>query len=140
MYAIFESGGKQHRAVPGEVLTLERLDGDAGAKLTFDKVLLVTTDQGTEVGAPHVAGAVVQATVLDQTRGRKIFVFKKKRRKKFRRRQGHRQSLTRVMIDTIGGVKGGAKAKAAAGQAPARKASGKQAPAGKTAAAAGEEG
>lgn len=116
MYAIFESGGKQHRAAPGEVVTLERLDGEAGAKVTFDKVLVLTTDQGTQVGAPHVAGVTVEATVLEQTRGRKIFVFKKKRRKKFRRRQGHRQSLTRVVIDAVGGHRAQAappKAKAA---------------------------
>jgi len=101
MYAIIESGGKQHRVAPGEVIGVERLDVEPGAKVKFDKVLLVTTDQGTQVGQPHVAGAVVKATVLAQDRGPKILIFKKKRRKKFRKKQGHRQAVTRLVIDKI---------------------------------------
>jgi len=119
MYAIIESGGKQHRVAPGDVVTVERLDGEPGAKVKLDKVLLVTTDQGTEIGRPLVAGAVVQATVLAQDRDRKILIFKKKRRKKFRKRQGHRQSITRLMIDKIDakGVTGEA-SDTSAGEAP----------------------
>lgn len=117
MYAIIESGGKQHRVTPGEVVTVERLEGEPGAKVKLDKVLLVTTDQGTQVGRPHVAGAVVQATVVAQDRDRKILIFKKKRRKKFRKRQGHRQSITRLMIDKID-AKGASKGEAGAAEAP----------------------
>lgn len=103
MYAIFESGGKQHRVQPGEVIALERLDGEPGAKVTFDRVLLVSTDKGTQVGQPHVKGAAVSATVLEQGKGRKVVVFKKKRRKNYRRKQGHRQLLTRLKIESIKG-------------------------------------
>jgi large subunit ribosomal protein L21 len=141
MYAIIESGGKQHRVAPGDVVAVERLEAEPGAKVKLDKVLLVTTDQGTEVGRPHVAGAVVQATVLAQDRGRKILIFKKKRRKKFRKRQGHRQSITRLMIDQIdagGGAKGGA-AKADAGASEAPKAATKPKAKPKAAAKAGAE-
>ncbi len=116
MYAIIESGGKQHRVAPGDVVAVERLDGEPGAKVKLDKVLLVTTDQGTEIGQPLVDGAVVQATVLTQDRGRKILVFKKKRRKKFRKKQGHRQSITRLMIDRIDAK--GVKGEAAKAEAP----------------------
>jgi large subunit ribosomal protein L21 len=116
MYAIIESGGKQHRVAPGDVVAVERLDGEPGAKVKLDKVLLVTTDQGTEIGQPLVDGAVVQATVVSQDRGRKILIFKKKRRKKFRRRQGHRQSITRLMIDRIDAK--GVKGEAAQAEAP----------------------
>jgi len=122
MYAIIESGGKQHRVTPGEEIAVERLDGEPGAKVKFDKVLLVTTDKGTQVGQPHVAGAVVQATVLAQDRDRKIVIFKKKRRKKFRKKQGHRQSITRLVIDKIDtkgdAPKAAAKAKPKAEAAP----------------------
>jgi large subunit ribosomal protein L21 len=125
MYAIIESGGKQHRVTPGEVVTVERLDGEPGAKVKLDKVLLVNTDQGTEVGKPHVAGAVVQATVVAQDRDRKILIFKKKRRKKFRKKQGHRQSITRLMIDKIDAKGGTSKAAAAKGEGEAPKAAAK---------------
>jgi large subunit ribosomal protein L21 len=103
MYAIFESGGKQHRVEPGEVIALERLDAEPGAKVTFDQVLLVSSDKGTKVGAPLVKGASVSATVLEQDRGRKVVVFKKKRRKNYRRKQGHRQAFTRVKVESIKG-------------------------------------
>jgi large subunit ribosomal protein L21 len=103
MYAIFESGGKQHRVEPGEVIALERLDAEPGAKVTFDRVLLVSSDKGTKVGQPHVKGATVSATVLEQARGRKVVIFKKKRRKNYRRKQGHRQAITRVKVEAIKG-------------------------------------
>jgi large subunit ribosomal protein L21 len=102
-YAIFESGGKQHRVAPGEVIALEKVDAEPGASVTFDKVLLVATDKGTQVGTPVVEGAAVSATVLEQFRGRKLWIFKKKRRKNYRLKQGHRQDLTRVRIETISG-------------------------------------
>ncbi|MDH4229073.1 MAG: 50S ribosomal protein L21 [Nitrospirota bacterium] len=101
MFAIIESGSKQHRVAPGDVLALEKLVAEPGDKVSFDRVLLVTQGEKTSIGQPTVAGAVVSATVLEQTRGQKIVVFKKKRRKKYRRKQGHRQYLTRVRIDDI---------------------------------------
>jgi len=142
MYAIIESGGKQHRVAPGDVVTVERLDGEPGAKIKLDKVLLLTTDKGTEVGRPHVDGAVVKATVVAQDRDRKILIFKKKRRKKFRKRQGHRQSITRLMIDGIdtkGGTTKAAAAKGEAGSADAPKAAAKPKPKAKAAKAEAAE-
>lgn len=103
MYAIFESGGKQHRVTEGEEIALEKLDGEAGAKVTFDQVLLVNTGKDTKIGTPTVSGAKVAGTVVSQFRGGKITIYKKKRRKGYRRKQGHRQSLTRVRIESISG-------------------------------------
>jgi len=103
MFAIFVSGGKQHRVTPGEVIALEKVVGDKGASVTFDTVLMVSGDKETKVGQPQVDGASVSATIVEQFRGAKIRVFKKKRRKKFRRLQGHRQDMTRVRIDSISG-------------------------------------
>ena len=100
-YAIFESGGKQHRVAPGEVIALEKVEAEPGASVTFDKVLLVATEGGTQVGKPHLDGAAVSATVIEQFRGGKVLIFKKKRRKNFRKTQGHRQNLTRVRIESI---------------------------------------
>ncbi|MDH5525862.1 MAG: 50S ribosomal protein L21 [Nitrospirota bacterium] len=101
MFAIFESGSKQHRVSPGDLLALEKLSGEPGDKISFDRVLMVSTDKKTEIGKPVVAGASISATVMDQGRGPKIYIFKKKRRKKYRRKQGHRQALTHVRIDEI---------------------------------------
>jgi len=101
MYAIFKSGGKQHRVTPGEIIALEKLDGEKGTQVAFDNVLLVSDDDNTQIGAPTLAGASVSGTIVEQFRDKKILVFKKKRRKKYRRKQGHRQDLTRVRIDTI---------------------------------------
>jgi large subunit ribosomal protein L21 len=103
MYAIFESGGKQHRVEPGEVIALEKVDAEPGAQVRFDKVLLVATDQGTQVGRPHLDGASVSATVLEQGKARKLVIFKKRKRNNYRRKQGHRQPLTRVRIESIQG-------------------------------------
>ncbi len=101
MYAIFESGGKQHRVTPGEMIALEKLEGDKGTAVSFGQVLLVSTDDAIQVGSPHVEGASVTGTIMSQFRDKKIIVFKKKRRKKYRCKQGHRQNLTRVRIDSI---------------------------------------
>lgn len=102
MYAVIESGGKQYRVEPGEVIDVERLGGigEDGA-VEFDRVLLVAGDDGVKVGAPAVDGALVKGTLLDEVRGPKIRVFKMKRRKGYRRTRGHRQDLHRVRIDEI---------------------------------------
>lgn len=102
MYALIETGGKQYRVAPGDVLDVELLAaGDAGEEVRFDRVLLVSGDDGVRVGAPVVDGAVVKASVVDRVRAPKIRVFKKKRRKQYRRTAGHRQNLLRVRIDGI---------------------------------------
>ena len=103
MYAVIETGGKQYRVQPGDVIDVEKtpVSGKKVKKLKFDRILLVGDDKGTEVGTPTVDGAVVTATLMDEVRGPKIKVFKMKRRKGYRRLSGHRQDLLRVRIDKI---------------------------------------
>jgi large subunit ribosomal protein L21 len=101
MYAVVSSGGKQYRVEPGSTLILERLTADAGASITFDRVLLVGDGDAVTVGTPTVSGATVSATVVGEELGPKIVVFKFKQKVKYRRRTGHRQHLTRVRIDGI---------------------------------------
>ncbi len=102
MYAIVQAGGRQVRVAPGEVALLDGTAGDAGAELTFDQVLLVEKDGGEVLaGAPFVANARVKAIVEGESRGPKIRVFKKKRRKGMRRTNGHRSFLTRVRVTDI---------------------------------------
>lgn len=101
MYAVIKTGGKQYRVEPNDVIKIERLNGEAGNDITFEEVLMVGTDDATTVGAPVVVGASVIGTVLEQGRARKIVVFKKKRRKNYRRKAGHRQDQTVVRITDI---------------------------------------
>jgi len=101
MYAIVETGGKQYRVAPGDVVEVERLDGDVGATLTLDKVLLVSGETETTIGNPMVANATVTGQVMAHGRSRKVIVFKKKRRKAYRRTKGHRQSFTKLKITAI---------------------------------------
>ena len=100
-YAIIETGGKQLRVEPGRYYDIERLSDDADAKVSFDRVLLVNDDGKVSIGQPVVKGATVDATVMQHHRGRKVVVYKMVPKKKTRRKQGHRQELTRVMIDAI---------------------------------------
>jgi large subunit ribosomal protein L21 len=100
-YAIIETGGKQYRVAVGDTLSIEKLAVEPGAGITFDRVLMVGGDGTAQVGTPLVAGATVQAQVEQQYRGPKIVVFKYKPKKRYRRRTGHRQSLTRVAITAI---------------------------------------
>ena len=102
-YAIVETGGKQYRVKVGDVLSVEKLEGDAGAEVTFDRVLLIGGGGDTRIGTPVVEGASVAATIADQYRGEKIIVFKFKAKKRYRRRTGHRQELTRLTITGISG-------------------------------------
>ncbi len=103
MYAILESGGKQIQVAPGDRVRLEKLDAEVGSTVDFDKVLLVSKDGNLELGKPYLEGARVTGTVLEQGRHRKILVFKKKRRKQYRRTRGHRQPFTAVQIESIEG-------------------------------------
>lgn len=101
MYAVIRTGGKQYKVAPNDVLVVEKLDGDKGAQVRFEEVLMVGGDGNTTVGNPLVAGAVVTATVLDQGKGDKVVVFKKRRRKNYRRKKGHRQHETTLRIGEI---------------------------------------
>lgn len=100
-YAIIETGGKQYRVSVGDTISVEHLEGDAGSQVTFDQVLMIGGDGQTVVGTPTVEGASVTATIDSQYRGEKIVVFKFKPKKRYRRRTGHRQSLTRLAITGI---------------------------------------
>ena len=101
MYAIVETGGKQYRAAQGDVLEVEKLDGAVGATVTLDKVLLLSGEAGTTIGTPTVAKAKVTGEILAPSRHPKIIVFKKRRRKNYRRTNGHRQSFTKLKITGI---------------------------------------
>lgn len=104
MFAVLTTGGKQYRVEPGSELTIERITGDAGSTVTFDRVLLVGDGDDVTVGTPTVDGASVTGTVLGETLGPKLVIFKFKQKVKYRRRTGHRQHLTRIRIDEINGV------------------------------------
>jgi len=101
MLAIIRTGGKQYRVQAGDVLDIERLEAEPGARVDFEQVLLIDDDKDTLIGTPVLERAIVRGEVLDQHRDRKILVFKKKRRKQYRRTRGHRQSLTRVRVLAI---------------------------------------
>ncbi|MFZ0107341.1 MAG: 50S ribosomal protein L21 [Thiobacillus sp.] len=101
MYAVIKTGGKQYRVSAGDKLKIEKLDAEIGSEVTFDQVLMVGEGADIKVGAPMLAGASVKATVLNQARGEKIHIFKMRRRKHYRKSQGHRQSYTEVQIGGI---------------------------------------
>ena len=104
MYAVVRSGGKQYRVEPGEAVRLEKLSGTVGESIELDEVLLVGGEGGeTRVGRPLVDGAKVVGTITAQGRGEKLIIFKMKRRKGYRRKAGHRQSYTEVLVDKIEG-------------------------------------
>ena len=102
MYAVIETGGKQVRVSEGSVIYVEKLDVEAGSAYTFDKVLMLGGESVT-IGNPYVAGATVEATVDKQGKQKKILVFKYKAKKKYRRKQGHRQPYTKLTITKING-------------------------------------
>ena len=103
MYAVIQTGGKQYRAEPGQTLWVEKLAGNAGDKVSFDQVLLVANDGKVAVGKPTVAGATVSGSVVEQGLGEKLVGFRFRRRTNYVRRNGHRQELTAVKIDSIVG-------------------------------------
>ena len=115
MYAVIKTGGKQYKVAANEKILIERLEGEAGDQIQFHDVFMVVDGSDVQVGAPTVAGATVVGEIDKQARGPKLIIFKKRRRKHYRRRNGHRQDLTSVMITEIltGGAKPAAKAKAA---------------------------
>lgn|SRR5690606_18946433 len=101
MYAVVRTGGKQYRVAENDVVVVERIAGEAGDEVTLGDVLMVAGDGDVKVGAPLVDGAAVKATLVEQTRGDKIIVFKKKRRQNYRRKRGHRQDLSVLRITGI---------------------------------------
>ena len=115
MYAVLTTGGKQYRVEPGSELEVERLSGDAGSSVTFDRVLLVGDGEALTIGTPIVEGATVSGTVLGEALGPKLIVFKFKQKATYRRKNGHRQHLTRIRIDEIN-----ASGKSARADKPAR--------------------
>jgi len=101
MYAIIETGGKQYRVQEGDTLKVELLDAEAGQTVEIDKVLMVNKDGQVKVGNPFVAGAKVTVKVKEHGKGKKIVVFKYKPKKNYRRKQGHRQPYTEVVVEKI---------------------------------------
>ena len=101
MYAIVEIAGKQFKAEKGRFIYVNRLDAKEDSSITFDKVLLLDTDTKVSVGTPLIEGAKVEATVLQHLKGDKVLVFKKKRRKGYQKMNGHRDYLTKIMIENI---------------------------------------
>jgi large subunit ribosomal protein L21 len=101
MYAVFQSGGKQHRVTEGQTLRLEKIDLETGASIDFDKVLMIANGEEINVGAPYVAGGKVTAEVITHGRGDKVKIVKFRRRKHSRKSQGHRQWFTEVKITAI---------------------------------------
>jgi large subunit ribosomal protein L21 len=101
-YAVVETGGKQYRVMAGDQLRVEKIDVEVGAKFEMDKVLAISDGKDLTIGAPILDGTKVTSTVLDQIRDKKVINFKKKRRKGYKRKVGHRQSLTVLKIESIG--------------------------------------
>lgn len=101
MYAIIKTGGKQYMVNEGDVLTVEKLDVESGAKVVFEEVLAVGNNGELNLGTPVVAGAKVEATVVENGKTKKVIVFKYKPKKDYRKKQGHRQPFTKVRIEKI---------------------------------------
>ncbi len=101
MFAVIKTGGKQYRVAKDDIIVIEKLDAETGKKVTFDDVLMCGNDKDVTIGAPAVKGASVTGEVIDQRKGDKVIVFKKKRRQNYRRKKGHRQNETVVKITAI---------------------------------------
>ena len=101
MFAIVETGGKQYQVEEGRYLDVELLEGDENSKVVFDKVVMIVNGKKSKVGQPYVTGASAEGTILKHDRAKKIIVYKQRPKKGYRRKQGHRQGFTRVMISKI---------------------------------------
>lgn len=101
MYAIMETGGKQYRVQAGDVVFIEKIEGEDQSTVSFDKVVMVADENGAKIGAPYLEGASVEATLLKTGKGKKITVFTYKPKKSEKRKMGHRQPYTKVRIDAI---------------------------------------
>lgn len=102
VYAIFENGGKQYKAAPGDVVAVDRMSAEEGTAIEFDQVLLLSNDGEITVGTPYVDGITVKGTVDEHFKAKKVLVFKYIPSKRYRRTRGHRQQYTRVRIEEIG--------------------------------------
>ena len=101
MYAVVDIAGQQFKVEQGKKIFVHRLPAEEGASITFDKVLLSESENKVNIGTPYVSGVSVKATVLEHVKGEKVIVFKKKRRKGYQKKNGHRQCLTQIHIDEI---------------------------------------
>src|SRR5947209_16116708 len=101
MFAIVKTGGKQYRVAPGDQIVVERIVGEVGAEVALEEVLAISDGDVSAIGRPTLANASVRARIVQQPRGTKVIVFKKKRRKNYRRKHGHRQELTVLRIEAI---------------------------------------
>ncbi|CUX96562.1 50S ribosomal protein L21 [Candidatus Doolittlea endobia] len=101
MYAVFQSGGKQHRVSEGQIIRLEKLDVIAGETVRFEQIILIASSESIQIGSPFVNGGKVTAKVMAHGRGDKVMIVKVRRRKHFRKHQGHRQGFTDVKITSI---------------------------------------
>lgn len=129
MLAVFKTGGKQYSVKAGQILKVEKLEGEKGDSISFKDVLAISESTQNTIGSPLVEGAVVEAKILDQIRDKKIIVFKKRKRQNYRSTQGHRQYLTVLKIETIsmGGKKSQSEKKEAKTKTPVKKATPKKA-------------
>ena len=136
MLAVFKTGGKQYSVKAGQVLKVEKLEGNKGDSVSFNDVLAISENTKNTIGSPLVEGAVVEAKILDQIRDKKIIVFKKRKRQNYRSTQGHRQYLTVLKIESIsmGEKKSVAEKKETATSDPVKKTAPKKTAAKKTAA------
>ena len=103
MYAVVNTGGKQYKVQQGEVLRVEKIPGDVGSPVTFDRILMFSDGENVSIGQPVLDNVAVEGHIVEQGKAKKIIVFKYKRRKRYRRKQGHRQEYTAVQIDSITG-------------------------------------
>jgi len=101
MYAVIASGGKQYRVTEGQTVRLEKLSGNVGSSVTFDKVLLFSDGENVKIGQPELEGVCVKANIVEQGKAKKVLVFKYKRRKRYRRKRGHRQQFTAIKVESI---------------------------------------
>jgi large subunit ribosomal protein L21 len=101
MYAVVATGGKQYRVREGQILRVEKIPGDIGTPVTFDKVLMYSDGEAVDIGQPVLENVAVNGHIIEQGKAKKVIVFKYKRRKRYRRKQGHRQQYTAIRIDNI---------------------------------------
>jgi large subunit ribosomal protein L21 len=101
MYAVLKSGGKEYRISPGDLLRVEKLEGNVGDSVAFNDVLMVARDGEVQIGTPHLANVVVTGQIVQQAKGKKVLTYKMKRRKNYRRFKGHRQEYTTLKIGDI---------------------------------------
>lgn len=124
MYAVVNTGGKQYKVQQGEILRVEKIPGDVGSPVKFERILMFSDGENVSIGQPVLENVAVEGHIVEQGRAKKIIVFKYKKRKRYRRKAGHRQDFTAVQIDSI--AAGGVKAKETAEKAPVPKPEAKQ--------------